>query len=270
MSTLIPRELNSGLIIVGAYAAKIRRTLFAQLSDLVKQSKEFSKEIARASGELNTVIYNILVNELKLDKGDVVRIRIKYTADPDNKKISWHYDTLRIEAFKKMPSKDIDNVVDSFIRKRLDQVVSQFRAGLGVVEEKVEAYEVEERPPTPPPVPTHVPPGSLTPRDIVNIIGSIDMLGEIAEGGYLFKIVEKRGKSLGLISLSQIMDEIVIDGIVIHEETPYKIIIRSKGRIEMYLEDPSRIISELEKASLTIISKDDAEKIIREKMQSLL
>ncbi|MEM4561623.1 MAG: DUF2258 domain-containing protein, partial [Desulfurococcaceae archaeon] len=29
------RELNTGLVIAGAYADKIRRTLFAQLSELV-------------------------------------------------------------------------------------------------------------------------------------------------------------------------------------------------------------------------------------------
>jgi len=80
------RSLSSGLVIAGAYADKIRRTLFAQLKDLVKQDKSFSKEVARATGELNAVLFRILVEELKL-KGDVVRIRINYNVDPIRRRL---------------------------------------------------------------------------------------------------------------------------------------------------------------------------------------
>jgi hypothetical protein len=78
-ASLESRSLSSGLVIAGAYADKVRRTLFAQLKDLMRQDKEFAREIARAAGELNAVLYRILVEEVKVEKGDVVRIRVNYS-----------------------------------------------------------------------------------------------------------------------------------------------------------------------------------------------
>ena len=101
--------LSTGYIIVGAYADKLRRTLFAQLSDKLRNKEMESKEIARAAAEVNQRLFDILVNELKLDKGDVVRIRIDY--DIENNSIHWKYDTLRIEAFRKVSEEEIANVL---------------------------------------------------------------------------------------------------------------------------------------------------------------
>ena len=56
--------LSTGYVIVGAYAIKIRRTLFAQQKDRIKNKELDGKEIARASGELNKVLFDILVNKL--------------------------------------------------------------------------------------------------------------------------------------------------------------------------------------------------------------
>jgi hypothetical protein len=76
--------LSSGLVIAGAYADKIRRTLFAQLRDYVKKDKEWGQKIAYAAAQLNRLLYTVLVEQLKVDKGDVVRIRIEYDVDETN------------------------------------------------------------------------------------------------------------------------------------------------------------------------------------------
>jgi hypothetical protein len=103
-------QLTTGLVITGAYADKIRKTLFAQLKDNIKKGEIPSQEVARAIAELNRILYHILVEKLKLDKGDVVRIRIEYNIE--NNKIKWKYENLQIEVFKKQ---DISSVISEII-----------------------------------------------------------------------------------------------------------------------------------------------------------
>ncbi len=111
--------LNTGLIIVGAYADKVRRTLFAQLRDKVKSKEIDSKMIAKASGDLNKLLYEIFVNRLKLNKGDVVRIVVDY--DVENGNVIWNLDSLRIEVFKRLPEEDYAEIVKESV-KRIEEL----------------------------------------------------------------------------------------------------------------------------------------------------
>jgi hypothetical protein len=97
--------LRSGAVILGAYALKIRKTLFAQLKDKVKAGEVSSQEIARAASELNKALYTLFVERLKLEKGDAVRISIDY--EIYEQKISWKWDTIKIECFKRIPEEEI-------------------------------------------------------------------------------------------------------------------------------------------------------------------
>ncbi|HIQ49745.1 MAG TPA: DUF2258 domain-containing protein [Nanoarchaeota archaeon] len=108
-------KLSSGYIIVGAYADKVRRILFAQLKDYIKNKEISSQDIAKASGDLNKLLYEIFVNKLKLDKGDVVRIMVEY--ELVNNKINWKLDTLNIEVFKRMPEEEIKPVITDAISR---------------------------------------------------------------------------------------------------------------------------------------------------------
>jgi hypothetical protein len=109
--------LSSGLVIAGAYADKIRRTLFAQLRDYLKKDKEWGQKIAYAAAQLNRLVYTVLVEQLKVDKGDVVRVRIEYDIDESGKNINWKWDTLVIEAFKRVPKDQIDSIVKQVLVK---------------------------------------------------------------------------------------------------------------------------------------------------------
>jgi hypothetical protein len=109
--------LSSGLVIAGAYADKIRRTLFAQLRDYLKKDKEWGQKIAYAAAQLNRLVYTVLVEQLKVDKGDVVRVRIEYDIDESGKNINWKWDTLVIEAFKRVPKDQIDPIVKQVLVK---------------------------------------------------------------------------------------------------------------------------------------------------------
>jgi len=108
-------ELRSGLIFAAGYADKLRRTVFAQLKDYVKKDKEFAKQIAMYVGRLNRALYTLLVEELKLDKLDVVRITISYDVDEINRTITWKWDTLRVEVYKRIPPETYADTIRKFI-----------------------------------------------------------------------------------------------------------------------------------------------------------
>ena len=97
--------LRTGLVIAGGYADKVRRVLFAQLKDAIKSGQIEAREVARAAGELNRLLYEIIVNKLGIDKGDVVRVIVDYVVD--NGSIKWKLETLRIEAWQRIPDEQI-------------------------------------------------------------------------------------------------------------------------------------------------------------------
>ena len=68
------QRLSTGLVIAGAYADKVRRTLFAQ----TRQYNIDGSEVIRASAGLNRFLYKIIVEKLRTEKRDVVRIKIDY------------------------------------------------------------------------------------------------------------------------------------------------------------------------------------------------
>jgi len=106
--------LRTGAVIVGAYAMKIRRTLFAQLKDKIKTKETSSQEVARAAGEINRMLYVLFVDKLRLDKGDVVRITIDYDLTPENQ-IVWNYDSLKVEAYRKVPEDEVARYLKEII-----------------------------------------------------------------------------------------------------------------------------------------------------------
>jgi len=108
-------KLSSGLIIAGAYADKIRRTVFAQLRDMIKEGAIKSSDIAYSIAQLNKLLYSILVENLKVEKGDVVRIMIDYEVSEG--KLEWKLDTLKIELFKRVPAEEVQRVLESVLPK---------------------------------------------------------------------------------------------------------------------------------------------------------
>jgi len=107
--------LSSGLVIAGAYADKVRRTLFAQMRDYVRYDKTWAQRVAYAAAQLNRFLYTILVEQLKIDKGDVVRVRIEYEIDEDAKEIRWKWETLQLEVFRRVPQDQVDALVKQLI-----------------------------------------------------------------------------------------------------------------------------------------------------------
>ncbi len=289
----IENELSTGLIIAGAYADKLRRTLFAQLRDLVKKNRDFAREVARAAGEMNRLIYIILVEELKSDKGDVVRIRVKYEVDTKKWKITWKYNTLRIEYFKRYPDEEVKKIIDKILKEKLEEVREQYREAptreeaekilKGEVKpeeewEKEETIKIigstqplereevaEEKKEEKPEGKTEAETGIV----LASVLGGADPIGETLEGGLVFKIVSTNGDNIGVASVEPHAGGYMIDCIIIHGGKAYRIHTKASHNPNEYMDNPSLLLDEIKGAKPVTISKEDAESLIRSKMESL-
>lgn len=119
----MPR-LSSGLVIAGAYADKIRRTIFAQLRDYIRKDREWGQRIAFAVAQLNRVLYTLLVEQLKIDKGDVVRIRIDYEISEGDKNIVWKWDSMVVEAFRRVAQEQVDSIVKQLVSRAAEVAIA--------------------------------------------------------------------------------------------------------------------------------------------------
>ena len=228
---LVP-ELSTGLVIAGAYADKLRRTLFAQLRDQMKQGLISGQEIARAAAEINRMLYEIIVNDLKVDKGDVVRIRISY--DISGGSIKWITDTLRIEVFRRVPDEEVMEAV----RKRISGMKT--------------SIEME------------------APR--IKGVRSAAFLGSTIDDAYLFLLKDQRDENIGLALVREVDGASDVDAIIIPGggEKPVRINVKiSKPRGELK-EEPERLIEALGAGEATPISEDDARRLIQENMKKLI
>ena len=123
--------LNTGLIISGGYADKVRKTLFAQLRSALGSGVITSQQVAKAVAELNQTVYSLLVDKLKSERGDVVRIRIDYQLE--NGEIKWAWETLKIEFFKRKPDEEVNRIVQ--------EVLAELKEAEPI---KVEGYSLEK------------------------------------------------------------------------------------------------------------------------------
>ncbi len=282
---IIENELSTGLVIAGAYADKLRRTLFAQLRDYVKKNKEYAREIARAAGEINRLLYYILVEELKSDKGDVVRIRVKYSFDPEKISIKWHYDTLRIEYFKRYPEDKVQEAIKKILSEKLAEVQESFKEAptteeaekilkgeikpeewkeestISIAEEtrpleKKEEEKKEEKP--------------VIVEEKPVRIAEADPIGATIDGGVIFKLVDEKGESIGLASLEPHAGGYYIDAILISGGKAYRARIKAKHGKDEYTNNPKLLLEEIEKAKKIELSREEAQQLITAKMEALI
>lgn len=105
--------MRTGLVIAGGYATKVRRVVFAQLADNIREKKIDNEAVAFHTTQLNRFLFTVLVDKLRVDKGDAVRISIDYEVSEG--KIVWKFDTLRIEVFKRVPDEKVAEVLTALV-----------------------------------------------------------------------------------------------------------------------------------------------------------
>jgi len=107
--------LRSGLVIAGAYADKLRRAMFAQMKNELKEGKIKANDVAYSVAQLNRVLYKIFVENLKVDKGDVVRVNIDY--DVEDSTIKWNWNSMKIEVFRRVSEEEIEGALKPIVQE---------------------------------------------------------------------------------------------------------------------------------------------------------
>lgn len=110
-------ELSTGLIIAARYADKLRRVAFVALGKIIP--KEI---IVRDIAELNKQLYEEIVNKMKVNKLDVIRIVVDVFYDDKEKKLK--FDNIRITRYytedecKKLYGEEVN-------KKRVEELESE-------------------------------------------------------------------------------------------------------------------------------------------------
>ena len=245
-------QLSTGLIIAAAFADKIRRVVFAQLRDEIKKGTISSETVVRRTAELNRLLYDIIVNRLKMDKLDAVRIRIEY--DVRDGDIVWKLDTLRIEAYRRVPEEEVRKAIEETIRTAKEvlaaPVTAEEREWLEA--EKVREEAVEEAwKPSP------------------DVIAQTVFVGEREGGGRLALIRNSRDESVGMAVLKPTDHGTEVLAVLIPSS-------REAYQAKTTTDKPYEEISESElrdillKARYTRISVEEAQRIIKEEREKVV
>ncbi len=248
-------QLSTGLVIGGAYANKLRRVLFAQLRGELKEGKIDSKQIAFRAGELNRILFEILVNKLKIDKGDAVRIRIEY--DVEDRDIKWKYDTFSIEVFRRVPDEEIEPIIKDTVEQietiLARPVTEEERVWTEREEAEVERELARERL-LPPPIEadTAVVHGRTKTGELLAILKSRDK-GNIG----LFSAEEHEKGSKVTVILVPTEQEAYIGEKIVEEP------------LDQLESSEELILKQVNSRIYKKIDKDEAEKIIRSKLEAL-
>ena len=250
-------QLSTGLVIAGAYADKLRRVLFAQLRDKIKKKEITGQQVAQRAGQLNRLLFDIIVNRLKLDKGDAVRIRIEYEVKDGD--IEWKLDTLRIEAFRRIPDEEVEKAIRETIKAAEEvlakPVSAEEAAWTGEKAEKPreEKVEIKEYPPP-------------------QRIARLKPLGRMKNGA-LYILYGEDGTNLGILTIEMHDGKTKLDSIIVLEGKAYRLeTILDKPYTEAIREveeEPEKILEVLNQPKYREMRREEAERVLREKMQSI-
>ncbi|MEM0474759.1 MAG: DUF2258 domain-containing protein [Zestosphaera sp.] len=105
--------MRTGLVIAGGYATKVRRVVFAQLAEDIREKRIDNKVVAFHVAQLNRFLFEVLVDRLKVNKGDAVRVSIDYEVSEG--KIIWKFDTLKVEVFRRVPDEEVTAVLMTLV-----------------------------------------------------------------------------------------------------------------------------------------------------------
>jgi len=238
-------QLSTGLVIAGAYADKLRRVLFAQLRDKIKAGELTNQLVAQKAGELNRLLFDILVNKLKIDKGDVVRIRIEY--DVVNGDIVWKLDTLKIEVFKRVPDEEVEKAVKETIEKARE-----------VLEKPVTGEEAEWTGAKPE---THAAPAK---------VAEAIPLGRTSDNEVLILLKDDKGENLGLTILTSEGDQTRLHVLLIPGAEAYESTKLVNTPVDELSKDVGKLIQIINELDYVKIPKEKAEEIIKSKMTKII
>jgi hypothetical protein len=262
-------QLSTGLVIAGAYADKLRRVLFAQLRDMIKRGEIDNKTVAMRAGELNRLLFDILVNKLKLDKGDAVRIRIEY--DVKDGDIVWKLDTLRIEAFRRIPDEEVEKVVKESIKRYEEilasEVTEEERAWTEAREREVER-EVQKRAEAARAAVSG--PRLYSLKDLGVEVTEAVFYGTTRSGEYIAVLKDNKGENIGMAVVEPVDSASRITIVLVPgQKKAYKATTTANKPADKLRENPEEVVNAATVSRYIEIDRKEAEDLIRQKLEEL-
>lgn len=178
-------------------------------------------------------------------------MRINYVYDKAKNRVTWDYNSLKIEYYRRVPDEEVEAIARRVINEKLQEVINRFRAA-----EAVESIQVEERVEEPKTIE-----GSQ--------VSSLSLLGESINGGLRFAILDQFGKPMGLGSIDYEAGGWFADFVYIVGGRAYRSRFRVSGSIDEYRLNPNKLLLEFNKHPSVEINAQDALSIMEEKKKSL-
>ncbi len=263
-------QLSTGLVIAGAYADKLRRVLFAQLRDRIKSGEIDSKTVAMRAGEINRFLFEVLVNKLNIDKGDVVRIRVEYEVKDGD--IIWKPDTLVIEAFRRIPDNEVQRVVSEAL-KEYESIVARpvteeerawTEKSEAEVEREVKRVAEEARRAV-----EEVKPVELVSGEKFDISSAM-VYAETVVGEVIALLKSSSGDNIGMAVLEPVDGNTRISFIVIPSKgEAYKATVSVEESLDTIRNNPETIVKAAKSAKYVAVPREEAESIIKRKLEQL-
>lgn len=134
-------ELNTGVIPSAIYADKLRRTALAIIKNVPTQI------IIRDIAELNKQLYTKLIEEMKIEKGEPIRITLRAKYNPELQKIE--FSDLKIvkyvneELLKNKYESEISKLNSELneLKNKIEEVKKDYEAKIESMKEKINEYE---------------------------------------------------------------------------------------------------------------------------------
>jgi len=123
-------EINTGVIPAAIFADKVRRTILAILKKIAP-----SEVIIRDVADFNKSLYGKIVEELKIEKTDPIRLTVKVQYDKTNNKLI--FSDLKIIRY--VSEEQIKKKYEDEIRRLSEQLLKLDNA----IEEQRKNYEIE-------------------------------------------------------------------------------------------------------------------------------
>lgn len=124
-------ELRTGIIPAARFADKIRRVALATFKGYVPRDI-----IIRDVAEFNRKLYDIIVNEMKCSKGDLVRVTVDVVYDEENRRLVFGEPI--IDRF--IPEKEV-----KAYEERVRAIETEYKRRVEELEAKVRELEKEKR-----------------------------------------------------------------------------------------------------------------------------
>ncbi|MCX8203166.1 MAG: DUF2258 domain-containing protein, partial [Nitrososphaeria archaeon] len=76
---------------------------------LVQTGQLDSEEVARAAGVINALLYEVIVERVKLRKNDVVRVTVNYRLR--DRTLEWDMDSLQLELYRRVDAEEVKSAL---------------------------------------------------------------------------------------------------------------------------------------------------------------